>query len=204
MQELGNGEAGWQFADRWTEELAQTEVTLPVRPDRVTSLPLDLDALFLTNQRGVFLLVAEGMRDGERQYPTVRKVVVWTDMGLLAHWQDDALVVFAHDLYSLAPLTDAAVTVHSRKNQVLATGATGAGGIAHLTGFTPSVGSSSTSSSGRGATARAIITRAEAARPRATRSAGTSCAAIPTSSSDSSTPARSSAESPRHGARGGR
>ncbi len=78
--------------------------------------------------------------DYYRHAQPATKLVLFTNIGVLAHWLDDELVVFAHDLYSLKPLDLAKVTVYSHKNQVLGTGNTDAQGMAHLEPFDTALG----------------------------------------------------------------
>ena len=66
--------------------------------------------------------------------------MLWTNIGLLAHWQAKELVLFAHDLYSLAPLNQAKVTIYSRKNQILAQGVTNEQGIYQAKAFNTALG----------------------------------------------------------------
>jgi hypothetical protein len=95
--------------------------------------PIDLDTIFGQDRRGIFCLEAEArVADGG---VTATKVILYTDIGLLAHWRDEELVVFAHDLFSLAPLASAKVTVYSNKNQVLGDSHTDHQGMAHLKGM---------------------------------------------------------------------
>ncbi|HUW60787.1 MAG TPA: MG2 domain-containing protein [Candidatus Bathyarchaeia archaeon] len=147
VNDMDEGSGSYDFDYRWSAEVAKTEVAATGRVDRLASTPLDVDALFPQDKLGVFLLKAEGkgtrMRrayreqgDGDlepQEYTiTATKIVVWTGMGALAHWESDELAVFVHDLYSLEPLATAKVTVYSTKNQELGSANTDAQGIAHL------------------------------------------------------------------------
>jgi len=155
VNDLDAGYSNYYFDDRWSAEVAQTELPVTGPVDRLVSTPVDVDALFPQDKLGVFLLKAEGKgkwmdweyrEEGESglelQEHTIEatKIVVWTGMGALAHWQSDELAVFVHDLYSLAPIPTAKVTVFSTKNQELGSANTDAQGIAHLRTFDKMLG----------------------------------------------------------------
>jgi len=139
------------FGSQWSERVAQEEFEVAGRADRIVQTPLDVDALFPEDKRGVFMLqaTATGKRVFESGEPqrwslSTSKVVVWTDIGALAHWQTAGkageLAVFVHDLYSLKPLELAKVTVYSSKNQLLGTANTDARGIARLQALNNTLG----------------------------------------------------------------
>src|SRR5262249_44254156 len=71
------------------------------------------------------------------------KIVVWTNIGLMAHWLDNSLVVFAHDLFAITPIANAKLTLWSNKNQVMGEGSTDADGIAQLKSLDKSLGTPS-------------------------------------------------------------
>ncbi|MBN2309638.1 MAG: hypothetical protein JXR94_11735, partial [Candidatus Hydrogenedentes bacterium] len=141
LQDMRDGEANWRFVGSWSEETGEQAIAVASRPDRLVETPLDLDTLLPEAQNGVFCLQASS---GDRYGGT--KLVVRTDIGALAHWQnpgettDSELVVFAHDLFTLAPLRLATVTVYSSKNQVLGVVNTDADGMAHLGPFEANLG----------------------------------------------------------------
>lgn len=137
LGDMEDDAGNWRFNDAWCEQLAQTSLNVRSKPDRVGETPLDLSSLFLTNQRGVFCLEA---RDTKRSGSEARKLIVWTDLGVLAHWQERECSVFVHDLISMAPLPFADVRVYSDKNQLLGQGATDAEGMLRLANFNPSYG----------------------------------------------------------------
>ena len=135
LSDLQNGEGSWSFKQNWCEQLAETKVKVSARPDRKVETPIDTESLFLTNRRGVFCLEASAEDAG-----TAHKIVVWTDIGLLAYWKDDQLFLFAHDIHSLTPLPFAKVTLYSSKNQVLGQTTTSTDGMAQIAHINPSLG----------------------------------------------------------------
>ncbi|HRK34512.1 MAG TPA: MG2 domain-containing protein, partial [Candidatus Hydrogenedentes bacterium] len=157
VQDMEDGEPWRQFLDSWSELLTEQNVELKEVADRLVSTPLPLDATIPAGKLGVFCLAAydkseneyadgedesyEGEESSyENEYPTATKIVLFTNIGLLAHWLDNELVVFAHDLYTLAPTAGATVSVWSDKNQLLKTGATDERGIAKLGEFETRLG----------------------------------------------------------------
>lgn len=126
---------GSAFIRKWSEEITSTEVDMPRRQDCVVSAPVDLEALLPRDKRGVFCVEA---RSDAGAYAT--KIVIFTDIGVLAHWLDDGVMLFAHNLFSLEPLHRAKVTLHSDKNQLLALGHTDEQGILRMSNLDTSLG----------------------------------------------------------------
>ncbi len=131
---MNDGEGSFEFNERWSELIASQDVAFDAIPDRIVSTDLDLDALFPQDKKGVFGLSVTGEA-------TSHKLLLWTNIGALTHWKDDELFLFAHDLFSLAPITGAKVTVHSQKNQMMGQANTDARGIVSFKGFTKNLGS---------------------------------------------------------------
>lgn len=123
--------------DTWGRALGARDLRIPPAPDERLEYGVDLTELLPSERRGVFAVTAS-RPDGYRFEDA--KLIVWTDLGLLAHWLDDALLVFVHDLYSLEPKALARVTVYSNKHQELGAGNTGADGIARIENFDASLG----------------------------------------------------------------
>jgi hypothetical protein len=130
LSDMREGEGGTQFNDSWCEQIETMHLDLASLRDQLVRTPLVTDKLFPKDRKGVFCLSVSGI-NGARD----TKIVLLTNIGLLSHWQDDALILFAHDLYSLAPLPDARVSVYSTKNQLLGREDSDERGIAHLKEF---------------------------------------------------------------------
>jgi len=135
LNALNNGEGGRHFANTWSEQLDAQSVQLAFDPDRITETSLSLASLLPDKRKGLFNVEVE---DDEWSYAS--KLVLMTNIGLLTHWQGEALVLFAHDLYSLAPHDGARVTVYSAKNQILGQTTTDENGIARVSEFDDSLG----------------------------------------------------------------
>ncbi|HPG67657.1 MAG TPA: MG2 domain-containing protein [Candidatus Hydrogenedentes bacterium] len=134
LDDLEDDRVGLMSA-KWSEAISTTEITIARRPDRIVETPLRVDECFPPDKKGVFVLDVSA-EDG----PEVSKLVLLTDLGVLAHWRDEELAVFAHELTSLAPKSLAKVTVYSTKNQLLGAANTDRDGIARLGPFDTSLG----------------------------------------------------------------
>lgn len=129
-----NANGNWNFSEDSAERLSTRSVQISSSQSVArTTTTLPLASLMPADSRGVFYLRANGQSDDDETAPG--EVLLLTDMGMLAHWQDKQLVVFVHDLFTLDPLRGVALTAYSQKHQVLATGKTGADGIAVLDGL---------------------------------------------------------------------
>ncbi|MFP4500430.1 MAG: alpha-2-macroglobulin family protein [Candidatus Hydrogenedentota bacterium] len=132
LDSLNRGRGSHTFDKRWSERLTEKEIPVANTPDTIVTTPLDLNTLFEAPWRGVFRITLEQHSGGQ--------LVVWTDLGVMAHWEQEGVVVFVHDLATLEPVAGAAVTVHSTKNQKLGHVTTDEAGIARLTGLNAALG----------------------------------------------------------------
>jgi hypothetical protein len=130
LSDINDGKGGRSFEEEWSEQIATMDLDLANERDQLARTPLTAEELFPKNRKGVFCL---RVTTPDEQFLT--KVVLLTNIGLFAHWQDNELVLFAHDLYSLAPLPGASIMIYSTKNQLLAKGKTDERGIVHLKDF---------------------------------------------------------------------
>jgi hypothetical protein len=157
IRDINDGKPWYQFMESWSQFLTKSEMDVTLAADRLTSNPLALDSLIPQDKLGVFCVQVNDISPREpeagessddeyedynyyRRAESAAKLVLFTNIGVLSHWLDDELVVFAHDLYSLTPLDLAKVTVYSHRNQVLGTTNTDARGMAHLRPFDTSLG----------------------------------------------------------------
>ncbi len=125
---------------KWSEEVASGQLELTPSPDEVVQTNLDLIRWFPPDRRGVFCLVAEYKTRNDDVRLRTTKLVTLTEIGALSHWQDDNIVLFAHNLFSLRPLPRAKVSVYSKKKQLLHMGHTDDRGIFQAGGFDPELG----------------------------------------------------------------
>ncbi|HOE11186.1 MAG TPA: MG2 domain-containing protein [bacterium] len=127
LNDAQNGRGSWSFGRSWCEQVAQKRYSVNRQGPTLVETKIPLDELFGSGKRGVFCLEADA-----QEAPKATKVVLFTDIGLLAHWRDSELYVFVHDLYSLSPIEFAKITVYSEKNRLLAELRTDAEGLARV------------------------------------------------------------------------
>ncbi len=132
LDRMRNGQGSRGFIESYCERLATKKITMSGNTAGLTKTAIAFDTLMPRNRRGVFCLEAQDTSEGHR-WRRDAKIVLFTDIGVLAHWRNEELILFAHDLYSLTPLSNAVVTVYSNKNQVLGEARTDIHGIAHIT-----------------------------------------------------------------------
>lgn len=135
MRDLNNGEGSTQFNHSWCEPVANKSITISGENYKLSETAINLDELVPDNRRGVFGL--EARFNG--RYAT--KIILYTDIGNIAHWRNQEFTIFSHDLFSLTPLSGAKVTVYSHKNQILGSTLTDQQGMAHLKEFNTNLGS---------------------------------------------------------------
>lgn len=135
IMELEDGRTWGDFEGDWAKSLNNKTIPVNGAGGKSVKLPLDMNDVLPADARGVF-----GVTLTPQPYNYATKIVLWTDIGLLAHWLDDALVVFAHDLTTIAPIAGAKVTVYSQKNQVLGEATTDTRGVAEFRAFDRTLG----------------------------------------------------------------
>ena len=113
-------------AERYSEPIGSCSIAFPDVPDTVQSGAAKIEELFPADKRGVFTLACSNGGSS---------LVLWTDLGVLAHWHGSELVVFAHNLNTLAPAVSAKTTVYSDKLQVMASSNTDASGVVRFEGL---------------------------------------------------------------------
>ena len=122
----------------WAEKLYEKNIELAYGRGEVTDTNLDMADVLPADKRGVFCLEAE-CKVGDVNY-RAEKLVMFTNIGLLSHWQDDQVVLFAHDLMTLAPLERARVSIYSTKRQLMHMGYTDGSGVLRAGGFDTELG----------------------------------------------------------------
>jgi uncharacterized protein YfaS (alpha-2-macroglobulin family) len=143
VRSINNAQGSWwsnlEAANSFSELLESRELDYSAHPYRLNKTRFLLKDLIPNNKLGLF--VVEAKVPSDQQYA---QAILRTNIGALAHWQGEELILFAHDLYSLAPLPGAKVTVYSDKYQMMGEGVTGEDGIAHLTKFNKKLGTPAT------------------------------------------------------------
>ena len=134
------GQPSWDFLDRYAEKLQQTTMETRSPSDDIATHDVDFASILPADRRGLFVIAATGSRANGQQLQTISRILLHSDMGLVSHWRNDELILFAHNLITLDPIPSARVTVYSSKYQVLAQAFTDERGVAHLRGFRESLG----------------------------------------------------------------
>jgi len=135
IDDIQAGAPDSRFVNHWSEPVAEVAHVIPMQRDKTTRSYVDISNVFPENARGVFCLTVTAPKAN-----TARKAVILTDIGALARWKENALVIFAHDLMELTPLVDAKVTIYSSKNQKLGEGMTGDQGMVRFSDFDEGLG----------------------------------------------------------------
>ncbi|MBU0984891.1 MAG: hypothetical protein KKA42_13545, partial [candidate division Zixibacteria bacterium] len=119
--------------------------TIPLagKTNETLTTTADIGAIVGDTARGVFRL---GVHQKSQRWRKDRRLVMLTDIGILARVSDDYLMVWTHRLSDVTPIKKARVTLYSENNQVLLEGKTDSRGIltfqdiaATTKGFTPYV-----------------------------------------------------------------
>jgi uncharacterized protein YfaS (alpha-2-macroglobulin family) len=118
--------------DRFFQPAGRLKVSVSGPSERPTVTEVDWAGLVADEQRGIFILEAESGEEEEDRRVRAVKTVMITDLGVLAHWTRDELVVMVHDLEELTPTAGATVRLFSEKRQLLCEGTTGADGLARI------------------------------------------------------------------------
>jgi hypothetical protein len=135
LDQVEGGMTGSGFNDRMAREVGTQTIQFPPAPNKKVSMPINVTDLLPADRRGVFTLQFE---EDENWRNT--RMILWTDIGVLAHWVNDELAVFTHDLLTLAPLVQAKVTVYSQKNQAMGEATTDEQGLALIKHMDKSLG----------------------------------------------------------------
>lgn len=108
------------------KKLFSEEIKIQSQMNEPIQTAIDLSRFLETDRKGIFSVV---VRDVEYRWRSASKAVILTDIGLMAHRADDELLVWAHSLTDLKPVSGAQISFISVNNQLLASGATGPDGL---------------------------------------------------------------------------
>ncbi|MFA7693171.1 MAG: hypothetical protein GX117_13705 [Candidatus Hydrogenedentes bacterium] len=136
VRDFWNYREDGSLISNYAEELGSMKIKLPQGQDKMVEEEVNLESLMPKDKRGVFMMTVDPVynwRNGQR-------LLVYTDMGVLSHWNDESLIVFVHDLFTLAPVSGAQVSIYSKKLQLLATINTDEKGIAESQKFDKKLG----------------------------------------------------------------
>jgi alpha-2-macroglobulin len=119
----------------FSKELATREFSFSEGAEETRQAVLDLKELAPEGARGLFFVSlnpSPQRRDAQ--------LVVWTDLGVLAHWQNDEVLVYVHDLHTLQPLSMAKVSLYSSKYQTMAQAVSNASGVVRFSNLDTDLG----------------------------------------------------------------
>lgn len=132
---LEAGKSSSTFGTELGHKIATRSIAFEKKADVRVESALPMEGFMPEGKKGIFGL---SLSPGDDYYDT--KVLVWTDLGVLAHWQDNQLLVYVHNLWDLTPIAGAKVTLYSSKHQPMGEVSTGADGVASLQNWDPELG----------------------------------------------------------------
>lgn len=132
VQSMQNGDGSSYFNTQYCELIGSLTREVIAPPQSLTKTWLDLDEILPSDKRGVLAL--------EINNNNATKLILHTNIGVITHWQNDELLVFAHDLFSLTPLSSAKVSVYSNKYQLIGSSQTGYDGTVNIPHSNPALG----------------------------------------------------------------
>ena len=94
--------------------------------------PIDLRDFQAGKRRGIFQVAA---CDPENRWRDTSKVVIVTDLGIMAKLGRDEVIVWINSLDTLAPVAGARVSLYSYNNQEIVSGESDAQGIVRFSGL---------------------------------------------------------------------
>ncbi|NLG83749.1 MAG: hypothetical protein GX493_03870 [Firmicutes bacterium] len=107
--------------------------------NKVITTPINLGEFLSDQRKGLFQVTA---RDPEARWLTATKIAIITDLGILAKFGADDLVVWVNSLDTLAPYPGVRVSLMSYNNQEVAAGYTDENGLVTFTGIRKSLADS--------------------------------------------------------------
>src|SRR5690606_19085257 len=120
LENMESGKSPGSFGYELGRKIGERTIEFEKEPDVRLEEALPMEGFMPEGKKGIFGL---SLSPGYDYYNT--KILVWTDIGVLAHWQDDQLLVYAHNLWNLAPIPSAKVTLYSAKHQLMGEATTG-------------------------------------------------------------------------------
>ncbi len=136
VRDLAERGADNYLAQEYTREVGQVTTSFPAERDMLFTGAINLEAALPNAKKGVFMLDVEPAYSWQDK----TRALLYTDIGALAHWTDNGLALFVHDLYTLGPFEQAKVSLYSAKYQLMGIVHTDPTGIARFTGFDEALG----------------------------------------------------------------
>lgn len=128
----GNGRVYSYQLDRFGKVLEQRKIAIANVENEFVTTPLNLREFLADKRRGIFQIT---VCDPEHRWRSSSKVVIVTDLGILAKFGEDEVVVWVNSLDTLAPKPGTRVSLVSYNNQELASGITDSLGLVRFSGL---------------------------------------------------------------------
>ena len=110
----GNGRVYSYQLDRFGKVLEQRKIAIANVENEFVTTPLNLREFLADKRRGIFQIT---VCDPEHRWRSSSKVVIVTDLGILAKFGENEVVVCVNSLETLAPKPGTRVYLLSYKNQ---------------------------------------------------------------------------------------
>ncbi len=136
VRDLAERGAENSLVHEYAREVGQVAMSFPDERDLLFTDAINLDAVLPPSKKGVFMLDVEPAYSWQDK----TRVLLYTDIGALAHWTDRGLALFVHDLYALEPIEQAKVSLYSSKYQLMGMAHTDPSGIARFMSFDEALG----------------------------------------------------------------
>ncbi|MGE5552202.1 MAG: MG2 domain-containing protein, partial [Bacteroidota bacterium] len=128
----GEGRCYSYFLERVGRVVERQTIAVNNDENKVVTTPINLGRFLADKRKGIFQVVA---CDPENRWRDAAKVVIVTDLGILAKFGQDELVVWVNSLDTLAPKPGTRVSLVSYNNQEIAAGVTDANGVVRFSGL---------------------------------------------------------------------
>ena len=107
----------------------EEEIKINAEKDATTETAIDVGQFYDKGKKGLYRVSA---MDNEEYWTSDSKLVLITDLGIIADMFDDNLYVWVNSLETLSPVSEAEITIFSDNNQVIASGRTNSKGFLEI------------------------------------------------------------------------
>lgn len=128
----GDGRIYSYQMNRFGKVVEEQKISVKNVENEFVTTPLNLKEFINDKRRGIFQV---SVCDPEHRWRSSSKVVIVTDLGILAKFGQDELVVWVNSLDTLAPKPGTRISLLSYNNQEIASGITDGLGLVRLTGL---------------------------------------------------------------------
>ncbi len=121
------------YVGNYGRQLSYDTLTIASPPNREMTTSFTLTPFLTTGYKGFYLVE---IANPEEAWRSTAKLISISDIGLIVKVHRDGAMVFATHLQTTMPMANVAVSLVSVNNQVIISGKTDEGGVAHFTGLT--------------------------------------------------------------------